>query len=67
MYCGHCGTKLEENSKFCGKCGRRIGESSPAGKVDNSQPTAAVRNNPVSNQVRTEISNQAKVNSQIVQ
>ena len=24
MYCGHCGFKMEENSKFCGCCGTKV-------------------------------------------
>lgn len=37
MFCGHCGTKLEENSKFCGECGSRVGASDSASKVISSQ------------------------------
>ena len=25
MYCGNCGTKLSDNSKFCNECGEKVG------------------------------------------
>ena len=32
MFCGNCGTKLDESSKFCGKCGAKVNK--PANNIN---------------------------------
>ncbi len=41
MYCGKCGAKLRENSKFCGSCGRSLGQAATA--LQSPEPTVETR------------------------
>ena len=40
MFCGNCGSKIEDGAKFCANCGTPIAVESPAPAVEQVQPAA---------------------------